>query len=110
MSSTRIVVTGMGAVTPLGYGVETVWQRLLAGRSAQLLVTMDSPPWYYRWVQGMPGHRQMQRTILEFSGIRPVRVHSLGPVRSASAARRAHWLQQAQHWGQVQGRQCPRKA
>ena len=87
-----------------------LWDRLLTGRSAELLVTMDSPPWYYRWVQGMPGHRQMQRTILEFSGIRPVRVHSFGPVRSASAARRAHWLQQAQHWGQVQGRQCPRKA
>ena len=88
----------------------SLWDKLLAGRSAELLVTMDSPPWYYRWVQGMPGHRQMQRTILEFSGIRPVRVHSFGPVRSASAARRAHWLQQAQHWGQVQGRQCRRQA
>ncbi|KAF1057199.1 MAG: 3-oxoacyl-[acyl-carrier-protein] synthase 2 [Pseudomonas citronellolis] len=31
--STRIVVTGMGAVSPLGCGVETIWQRLLAGRS-----------------------------------------------------------------------------
>jgi len=29
----RIVVTGMGIVSPLGSGCETVWQRLLAGRS-----------------------------------------------------------------------------
>src|SRR3954471_13354589 len=29
----RIVVTGMGAVTPLGAGVKPSWSRLLAGRS-----------------------------------------------------------------------------
>ncbi|HEX4741890.1 MAG TPA: beta-ketoacyl synthase N-terminal-like domain-containing protein, partial [Caulobacteraceae bacterium] len=29
----RIVITGMGAVSPLGCGVETAWRRLLAGRS-----------------------------------------------------------------------------
>jgi len=29
----RIVVTGMGALTPLGCGIEQIWQRLLAGQS-----------------------------------------------------------------------------
>jgi 3-oxoacyl-[acyl-carrier-protein] synthase II len=29
----RIVVTGMGAVSPLGCGVEAIWSRLIAGRS-----------------------------------------------------------------------------
>lgn len=31
--SQRIVITGMGIASPLGLGVETVWQRLLSGRS-----------------------------------------------------------------------------
>ena len=70
-------------------------ERLLGGRSAQLLVTMDTPPWYFRWIFRAPGIQQMKKTTLEFCGIRPVAVRCFGPLLGASPARRAAWLAQA---------------
>ncbi|MEM9524353.1 MAG: beta-ketoacyl synthase N-terminal-like domain-containing protein, partial [Pseudomonadota bacterium] len=35
----RVVVTGLGMVSPLACGVEETWNRLLAGRSAAATIT-----------------------------------------------------------------------
>jgi putative NADPH-quinone reductase len=70
------------------------WDRLLSGRSAHLLVTMDTPPWYFRWIYRMPGHNQMKRTILEFCGVKPVAITSFGPIRGSSRKKRERWLSQ----------------
>lgn len=75
------------------------WDRLLVGRSAQLLVTMDTPPWYYRWVFRMPGHQQMKRTILEFSGLKPVKVASFGPIIHATPRQKARWVLEVRELG-----------
>lgn len=68
------------------------WDKYLSGRAARVLMTMDTPPWYYRWVYRMPGHHQIKRTILGFTGIAPVKISTLGPVKTASERKLELWL------------------
>lgn len=70
--------------------------KLLRGRTAHLLVTMDTPPWYYRWIYRMPGLHQVRKTTLEFCGIKPTRTLTFGPILGASAGQHAAWLRQAE--------------
>lgn len=82
------------------YREDSPWsERLLTGRSADLLVTMDAPPLYYRFVTGRPGHKQMKKAILGFCGVKPIHVYSFGPVRSSGAAKRAKWISKASEIG-----------
>src|SRR5579862_1571969 len=38
--SGRVVITGVGAVTPLGTGVDVFWPRMLAGKSGTAPITL----------------------------------------------------------------------
>ena len=76
------------------------WDRLLAGRSADVITTMDTPPWFYRLVYGSPGLRQIERTVLRFSGIRPVRITAIGRVKDTPPAWKAKWLARVRRLGE----------
>ena len=69
--------------------------KLLRGRTAHLLVTLDTPPWYYRWFYRMPGVHQMRKTTLAFCGIKPIKTLLLGPLLGSTPAQREKWLKQA---------------
>ncbi|HOV18163.1 MAG TPA: NAD(P)H-dependent oxidoreductase [Ottowia sp.] len=72
---------------------------LLAGRSARVLLTTDSPGWYLRWLQGDPTVKQLVRSTLRFCGFKPVRATRFGPVRVSTPQARSGWLQQAADTG-----------
>ena len=77
-------------------------KKLLSGRSARVICTMDSPTWYYRFLVGAPGLRMMKNSILTFCGISPVRISAFGSVKLASGKRREKWLREAQRLGRSQ--------
>lgn len=64
----------------------------LGGRSARIIVTMGMPALVYRWYFGAPGLRSLERNILRFCGVRPVRATLIGRIDAIPDARRRHWL------------------
>lgn len=68
-------------------------EKLLQGRSAHIVATMDTPPWYFKWIYWAPGLRQMRKNTLEFCGLHPVRTLAVGPVLGSNAGQRETWLE-----------------
>lgn len=66
-------------------------KKLLGGKTARLIVTADSPKWYYHLLVGAPGHKMMKTGVLEFSGVRPVKITGIASVRSLSKQARNQW-------------------
>jgi putative NADPH-quinone reductase len=75
------------------------WDKLLKGRSAHLIVTLNTPPLLYRLLFRRAGHITMKRSILQFCGIHPVHITDVGPMKNSSADKREQWIQQARALG-----------
>jgi putative NADPH-quinone reductase len=68
------------------------WDKLLKGKSARIISTLDQPAWYYWLVYRQPSNNAMKKLTLEFCGISPVRVTTIGPIRLSKASYREKWL------------------
>ena len=77
----------------LEYRKEGFPRRLLAGRSTHLVVTMGMPALIYRWYFRAHGVRGLERSVLRFSGMKPVRETLLGMVEAVDDAQRRRWLE-----------------
>ncbi|MGJ1385919.1 NAD(P)H-dependent oxidoreductase [Sphingobacterium spiritivorum] len=76
------------------------WDKLLKGRSAHIITTLDQPGWYYRLFFGRPSVNQLKRSVLQFCGISPVKVTYVGIIKTSSDALRHKWLQKVKKLGQ----------
>ncbi|ELR72297.1 NAD(P)H dehydrogenase (quinone) [Fulvivirga imtechensis AK7] len=76
-----------------------VWGKLLKGKSAQLITTMDTPKWVYQWIYKSPGHRALKQATLQFCGVNPVRILTFSPIKTSNKSQRAQYLEKAFHAG-----------
>ena len=74
------------------------WAQGLSGRSARIVVTMGMPAFVYRWYFGAHSLKSLERNVLRFVGIKPVRASVIGSVE-VSAAARERWLEKMRRYG-----------
>lgn len=75
------------------------WDKLLKGRSADVLITADSPAWFDRLAYGRPGKNQVENLVLKYAGIKPVHTLQVGTVKTARPGKVEQWLKQAEARG-----------
>lgn len=80
------------------------WDKLLSGKTARIITTLDQPGWYYRLAFGRPSVNQLKKSTLQFCGIKPVKVTYIGPIRLSKTEARAQMLQKITVLGEQEGR------
>ena len=78
------------------------WDKLLKGKTAHIITTIDQPGWYYWLFYGRPSVNQLKKSTLEFCGVNPVKVTYFGIVKTATNELRKKWLDKVEDLGRKQ--------
>lgn len=75
------------------------WDKLLKGKTAHIITTLDQPGIYYRLMFGRPSVNQLKRSVLQFCGITPVQVTYIGIIKTSDENQRKIWLEKVRQAG-----------
>ncbi len=75
------------------------WDKLLKGKTAHIITTLDQPIWYYKFINGQPSTKQLKKNTLEFCGVTPVKVTYIGIIKTAKEEQREKWLEKIKKLG-----------
>jgi len=75
------------------------WGKLLKGKTAHIIVTMDSPGFFYKLFLKSPGHNSMKKSILGFCGIKTTKTSNFRVVKTATPEKRQKWIKKAYEMG-----------
>ncbi len=75
------------------------WEKLLKGKSADAIITSDTPPLIDTLIYNKPARRVMKNQILGFCGIETKNIIQFGSVKLASRRKIKNWIKRAQQLG-----------
>lgn len=75
------------------------WDRLLAGKVGDAIITADTPDWVDRWIYRGPARRVLRQLVYDFCGIKPRMIKYFGSVKLSDSDRRERWLNTAKEMG-----------
>lgn len=77
----------------------TSWKKQLKGKSARVIVTMGMPALAYRWYFRAHSLKSLERNVLGFCGIGPIRESLVGMVEARNGKARKAWLDKMTRFG-----------
>lgn len=84
-----------------GAGSGRGFEKRLRGKAARIVITMGMPAPLYRWYFRAHSLKSLERNILGFCGIGPIKDSLVGMVESARPAARAKWLARMRDLGRA---------
>ncbi|MEI9810252.1 MAG: NAD(P)H-dependent oxidoreductase [Bacteroidota bacterium] len=66
--------------------------KLLKGKSMRLLVTMDTPKWWFYLVYRASQYQIMKNIVFGYVGFNPIKFSTFGFIRKSTEKLRAKWL------------------
>jgi putative NADPH-quinone reductase len=74
-------------------------KKLLKGKTSEIITTMDTPVWYYKWISGNPGIKLLKNSILGFCGVKNRRTTYFSVVKTSDDKQRQKWLSKIEKIG-----------
>ena len=80
------------------------WDRYLTDKTADVILTAETPGWWDWIMYGKPGRRQVTNLVLKFAGVKVTSVSQFAPVKGAKPETFDRWMKRAHFYGAEAGR------
>lgn len=74
-------------------------EKLLKGKSIRLMVTMDTPKWWYYLIYRASQYQILKNIVFGYVGFDPIRFSTFGFMRKSTATQRTKWLAKVERLG-----------